>query len=98
MKIEFSEDTRAYLKDQKKFISKDSPARAKKYIINLVDRIEKLLAFPYIGKVNTTYKVEMIREIFIDGYKIIYKIETNMIYVLVIYKQIDLDESTISTK
>ena len=52
-----------------------------------------MLQHPYIGKVNTTFDDESIREIILDGMKIIYKIYPNSIGVVMIYKYIDLDES-----
>ncbi len=90
--IRFSKDAREYLKEQQAFIAIDNPKQAKKYILKLVRRIETLLSFPHIGKVNLTYKDESIREIFVEGYKIIYKLEDHHILVLIIYKRIDIDE------
>jgi len=54
-----------------------------------------MLQYPYIGKVNTTFDDESIREIILDGMKIIYKIYPNSIGVVMIYKYIDLDESNL---
>ncbi|MCD6259385.1 MAG: hypothetical protein J7J31_07260 [Helicobacteraceae bacterium] len=54
-----------------------------------------MLEYPYIGKVNATFDDETIREIVLDGMKIIYKIYPNSVAVLMIYRYIDFDESDI---
>ena len=54
-----------------------------------------MLQYPYIGKVNATFDDESIREIILDGMKIIYKIYPKSVAVVMIYKYIDLDESNI---
>ena len=92
MKINFSLKSKEYLKDVKDNISKNSPTRATPYISKLIHRIIKILRYPNIGKINTVHNNENIREIFLDGYKIIYKINQKSILVLMIYKNIDFDE------
>ena len=54
-----------------------------------------MLQHPYIGKINATFDDESIREIILDGMKIIYKIYPNSIGVVMIYKYINLDESNL---
>jgi plasmid stabilization system protein ParE len=95
MKVNFSKDTKEFILNLKQYISKDSPARAKQYTIKFVSRITDMLQYPYIGKVNATFDDELIREIVIDGMKIIYKIYPKSVGVLMIYKYIDFDESDI---
>ena len=55
-----------------------------------------MLQHPYIGKKNATFNDESIREIILDGMKIIYKIYPNSIGVVMSYKYIDLDESNLA--
>lgn len=95
MKVNFSHDSKEFIFKLKNHISKDSPSRVKDYTIKLVSRVRDMLQYPYIGKVNATFDSETIREIILDGMKIIYKIYPNSVAVVMIYKYIDLDESNI---
>jgi plasmid stabilization system protein ParE len=95
MKIRFSETSRTQLKEVKSFIEKDNPQRAVNHVRKVVDQIKTMLQFPYIGKVNSVYNRKDIREIVVEGYKVIYQIDLDHITILVIYKNIDFDESSI---
>jgi plasmid stabilization system protein ParE len=95
MKINFSHDSKEFLFKLKSHISKNNPSRAKSYIIKLISRIRDMLQHPYIGKVNATFDDENIREIILDGMKVIYKIYQKSVGVVMIYKYIDLDESNL---
>jgi plasmid stabilization system protein ParE len=98
MKINFSKDSKDFLLNLKEYISQDNPIRARQYTTKLVTRISEMLQYPYIGKINTSFDDESIREIVIDGMKIIYKIHPKSVAVLMIYKYIDFDEKTIEVK
>jgi len=95
MKVNFSLDSKEFIFKLKSHISQDNPSRAKSYTIKLVSRIRDMLQHPYIGKVNATFDDESIREIILDGMKIIYKIHPNSVGVVMIYKYIDLNESNL---
>lgn len=95
MKINFSHDSKEFIFKLKSHIALDNPSRAKSYTIKLVLWIKEMLQYPYIGKVNATFDDESIREIILDGMKIIYKIYPKSVAVVMIYKYIDLDESNI---
>lgn len=74
MQVSFSAAAKEQLAEIKSYIAKDNPGRAVKHIKNLIGRIKRILEFPYIGRVNTVYNREDIREIPIEGYKAIYQI------------------------
>ena len=95
MKINFSKKSKDYLADLKNFIAKDSLTNAKNYISKLIHKITKTLQYPNIGKINQVYNREDIREIFIDGHKVIYKINQKSVLILVVYKYIDFDEPSL---
>ena len=95
MKINFSHDSKEFIFKLKSHIALDNPSRAKSYTVKLVLRIRDMLQHPYIGKQNATFDDESIREIILDGMKIIYKIYPKSVAVVMIYKYIDLDESNI---
>ncbi len=54
-----------------------------------------MLQYPYIGKVNTTFDDENIREIVLDGIRVIYKIYLNSVGVVMLYRYIDFNEEDI---
>ena len=98
MTIRFSHDSKEFILRLKNHIAIDNLSRAKKYTTKLVFRIRDMLQHPYIGKTNTTFDDETIREIVLDGMKIIYKIYPKSVTVLMIYKYIDFDESTMDVE
>lgn len=95
MRIDYSKEAKNELIAIKNFIAENSPFNAVEYTQELVKRINSMLEFPNIGKINRTFARVDIRELFIDGYKIIYKIEENRIVVLILYKYINFDEKKI---
>ncbi|MCK4765684.1 MAG: type II toxin-antitoxin system RelE/ParE family toxin, partial [Candidatus Aminicenantes bacterium] len=84
MQVSFSGTAKEQLAVIKSYIAKDNPGRAVKHIKKLIDRIKRILEFPYIGRMNTVYNREDIREIVIEGYKVIYQIRAESIIVLVV--------------
>jgi plasmid stabilization system protein ParE len=95
MRVNFSHDSKEFIFKLKSYISKDNPSRAKSYTIKLVARVKDMLQYPYIGKVNATFDDESIREIVLDGIKIIYKVNLNSVGVVMMYRYIDLNEADI---
>jgi len=95
MKVNLSHDSKEFIFKLKNHISKDNPSRAKAYTTKLVTRIKDMLQYPYIGKVNATFDDESIREIVLDGIKIIYKIYPKSVGVVMIYRYIDFNEEGI---
>jgi plasmid stabilization system protein ParE len=98
MRVNFSKDSKEFLFKTKDFIAQDNPTAAKRYTTKLINRIVDMLQFPNIGKVNATFDDNSIREITLDGMKIIYKIYPNSVAVLMIYRYIDFDESTLENQ
>ncbi len=98
MQINFSHDSKEFIFKLKSHIALDNPKRAIKYTTQLVSRIKEMLQYPYIGKVNSTFDDESIREIVLDGIKIIYKIYPKSVGIVMIYRYIDLDESKLNIK
>jgi len=95
MKVNFSHESKEFIFNLKSHIALDNPTRARSYTIKLVSRIRDMLQHPYIGKVNATFDDESVREVILDGIKIIYKIYPNSVAVVMIYRFIDFHESDI---
>lgn len=95
MKINFSHDSKEFIFKLQSHISKDNPSRVRQYTAKLISRITDMLQYPYIGKVNITFDDESVREIILDGMKIIYKIYPKSVVILMIYRYIDFEESSV---
>jgi addiction module RelE/StbE family toxin len=62
------------LEDIESYISQDSPAIARKFIIRIFDKIDQLYQFPESGKPVPEIKGSTIRELLLNKYRIIYQI------------------------
>ena len=80
MKIIIENRAHQELLQIKWYIEKDSEFYANKTVNEINKRIENLLLFPEMGKV--TNKKENIRQIIYKSYKILYRFNSNKIYIL----------------
>ncbi|KIM10768.1 MAG: hypothetical protein KU37_08530 [Sulfuricurvum sp. PC08-66] len=97
MIVKFTADAKAFLFKNRDFIAKDNLTQANAYTASLIKRVVSMLQFPNIGKINAVFDDESIREIALDGMKIIYKIYPNSIVVLMVYRYINFDESQLES-
>ncbi|WP_041672340.1 type II toxin-antitoxin system RelE/ParE family toxin [Sulfurimonas denitrificans] len=95
MKIVYSKESYEQLQNIKKFISLDNKKTAIQYLSKIKNKIEILVTYPYIGKINATMNMHHIRDYVVLGYKVIYKINKENITILAIYKYIDFNERDI---
>ena len=95
MKIVYSSLTKEQLYNIKEYISLDNKKNAIIFLSKKKNKIEILATYPYLGKINTTFNLDNIRDFVIFGYKIIYKINKESILILSIYKYIDFDENSL---
>lgn len=63
------------------YISQDSIYYAKKTIYEILKKVEYLSYFPYLGKKSIYYNNEKYRELIYKSYKIIYEIDSTIIYI-----------------
>lgn len=80
MRIVTKEDARQELLQTKWYIAKDSEFYANKTINEINKRIKNLLLFPEMGKVID--KDNNIRQIIYKSYKILYRFNSENIYIL----------------
>ncbi|CAA6821295.1 MAG: Unknown protein [uncultured Sulfurovum sp.] len=95
MKIIYALEAKNQLLAIKEYIAIDNKNRAIQHLRQIKTKIELLGKYPYLGKVNATIDNERVREFVVMGYKVIYKINEKSITVLVIYKYIDFDETSL---
>ncbi len=93
MKIRYARTARQQLGSLRAYIAKDNPAAARSYLQRLHHRLESMLQYPYIGKVNSVNQREDIRETVVEGFKVIYLVGKRTVTILAIYKHIDFDEN-----
>lgn len=96
MKIIYSKQAKDQLYSIKEYIAQDNKVVAIEYLSRIKHKIEMLKDYPYIGKINTTFNMEYIREFVVFGYKVIYKINKKSLTILAIYKYINFDEKQIN--
>ena len=66
------------------YIAEDSSQNATRMIERLLDRAERIVAFPHTGRVVPEYEQEDIREVFESSYRIIYQTLSDRINVLTV--------------
>jgi addiction module RelE/StbE family toxin len=75
MKLEWSEPAIEDLNNLHAYIAKDSPHYARLFIERLLAAAEPLADFPEMGRHVPETDAENIRELIVQGYRIIYQIE-----------------------
>ena len=84
MKIILSKLALSDLSGIKDYIKKDSLHYAKIFLQKIISSTKMLKNFPKIGRVVPEFNDENIREIFVKSYRIIYRIENEIIFVVTV--------------
>jgi toxin ParE1/3/4 len=66
------------------YIAKDSEHYASMFINGLIDRAERLIDFPQLGRVVPEYRRKDIREILFETYRVIYQLEKDKITIVTV--------------
>jgi toxin ParE1/3/4 len=83
-KIIWTEDGITSFEDTISYIAKDSPYYASNFAGKILISIEKLQAYPRIGRIVPEYNNPSIRELIYQNYRIVYKLNIRVVYVLLI--------------
>jgi len=75
MNLVFSHQARLDLLEISQLIAKDKPGAARKWVREIRTATQKLIPFPYIGRIVPEFQSENIREIIWGSYRIVYKID-----------------------
>jgi toxin ParE1/3/4 len=73
------------LKLAAEFIEKDSPHYANLFVIDILASVERLTAFPELGRIVPESSNSSVRELFLGNYRIIYRLHQNVVQILTIY-------------
>jgi toxin ParE1/3/4 len=84
MKINWSPLSIERIFEIAKYIAEDKPGASENWIDSIFNSVERLTKFPESGRVVPEIKRQEIREILLGNYRIIYRIENDLISVLTI--------------
>jgi toxin ParE1/3/4 len=86
VEIVISENALLDLEITLEFISRDSEKNAKYFLRDILLLINKLKIFPHLGRIVKELEDSTIRELIFGNYRVIYKIQTTeMVVVIAIY-------------
>ncbi len=84
MKIEWTEPAIEDLRNLHGYIARDSEVYASSFVERIILAAEKLSDFPRLGRVVPEADQENIRELLYQNYRIIYRVESELIEILTI--------------
>ncbi|HET6161442.1 MAG TPA: type II toxin-antitoxin system RelE/ParE family toxin [Dongiaceae bacterium] len=100
MKLEWSAPAVEDLRSLHAYISRDSAHYAAAFIERLLDAAERLVDFPESGRQVPEMPSENVRELIVQGYRIIYQIEagSRVIVLTVVHGRRDLTRQVIKAQ
>jgi toxin ParE1/3/4 len=100
MKLEWSEPAVDDLRNLHAYISKDSTHYAAAFVERLLDAAEPLIDFPESGRHVPEMPSESVRELIVQGYRIIYQIEgdSRVVVLTVVHGRRDLTRQNIKAR
>ena len=84
MRVEWSDCARDDLDDLVRFIGRDSELYARRFAERVVLATRRLQAFPESGRMIPEAENKALREIIVQGYRVMYRLETNRALVLAV--------------
>ncbi|EAR22291.1 Plasmid stabilization system protein [Nitrococcus mobilis Nb-231] len=75
MKVEWSPLALDRVSDIARYIAKDNPGAAERWVNELFDSVERLADFPESGRVVPEAGVRRIREVIFGAYRVIYSVK-----------------------
>lgn len=86
MKVIWTMKALTRLTEIEDYIAADSPTRAISFVSELMDQADRLAKFPESGRLVPEDDEQLRHEIIHEGYRIIYQIEKNAVYVLSVFE------------
>lgn len=75
MKVEWSPLALDRVSDIARYIAKDNPDAAERWVNELFDAVERLVDFPHSGRIVPEVGVRRIREVIFGAYRVIYSVK-----------------------
>jgi plasmid stabilization system protein ParE len=86
MNVFWTSNALARLQEIEDYISADSPKRAADFITKLMNCADTLAAYPEAGRIVPEDEDQLRRELLYKGYRIIYRFDTEVVYILSVFE------------
>jgi len=86
MKILWTREAIARLREIKQYIAQNNPDRAMLFIEKIIDRTEILISSPQIGRVVPEISRPEIRELLFKKYRIVYRVKKDYIEIITVFE------------
>jgi toxin ParE1/3/4 len=86
MKLRWTLHARRDLEEIGIYISRDSPAAARRWIERLRERARKAAQAPRAGRVVPEIERENVREVFLRSYRIVYRVGRDSIEIMTVFE------------
>ncbi len=86
MRLRWSDRAGAELKDIGRYIRRDNPEAARKWVARLRQRARAAARSPLAGRVVPEFGRDEIREVLLGNYRIVYRVEEKALTVLTVFE------------
>ncbi|MBN2356679.1 type II toxin-antitoxin system RelE/ParE family toxin [candidate division KSB1 bacterium] len=86
MKIMWTDEALARLREIRRYIAQNNPERATLFIQKIIDRTEILINSPQIGRMVPEISRPDIRELIYKNFRIVYRIKNDSIEILTVFE------------
>lgn len=84
MELEWTDPALDDLENIRDYIGKDAPYYAKRFLERIFEAVEKLLDHPRIGRPVPEADQDDVRELILQGYRIIYRIKPDLVQIIAV--------------
>lgn len=84
MKVRFSVPGERSIDEVEAYVARDNPAAGTRLVKRIRDAVEKVTKHPRLGRVVPEFGVEHVRELIVDNYRVLYRIDPDAIVVLLV--------------
>lgn len=86
MKLLWSRRALQDLREIGRYISRDNPTAARRFVARLQERAQKIPAFPGAGRVVPELWIDSVREVLLGNYRIVYQVSPQAIEILTVFE------------
>ncbi len=95
MKLHWTRRAERHLVEIGRFIARDKPGAARRWVGALKRRAEEVAERPLAGRVVPELNQEEVREVILRGYRIVYRVAEGVVEVLAVFESHRLLESAL---
>lgn len=100
MIVKWSDEALENLWDIEKFIGRDNPEKAERFVTYLIEKGESIVLNPHMGRMVPEISNPEIRELIVKKYRIVYQVQEGQIIILSVFeghKLLRIDELEIDS-